>query len=116
MRKFHLILSYTMLLIGVVHIIFSTQVYDKLSFNSLWFISGGLCLIFLGFINLLMNDKTGVTKKESIIWLLSNLLITIFIATGVYVMNDTVSYFIAVLILILFIASIILMKARHDKM
>ena len=104
-----------MLLIGVVHIIFSTQMYDKLSFNSLWFISGGLWGIFLGFINLLMNDKTGVTKKESIIWLLSNLLSTIFIATGVYVMHDTGSYAIAILILILFISSIILMRTRRDK-
>ena len=103
-----------MLLIGVVHIIFSTQVYDKLSFNSLWFISGGLWGMFLGFINLLMNDKTGVTKKESIIWFLSNLFSTIFIATGVYVMHDTASYIIAILILTLFIASILLMKTRRE--
>lgn len=115
MRKFHLILSYTMLLIGIVHIIFSTQIYDKLSFNSLWFISGGLWGILLGFINLLLNDKTVITKKESIIWFLSNLLSTVFIVTGVYVMRDTGSYVIAIIILVLFITSILLMKTKRPR-
>lgn len=115
MRKFHLILSYTMLLIGIVHIIFSTQLYDKLSFNSLWFISGGLWGILLGFINLLLNDKTVITKKESIIWFLSNLLSTVFIVTGVYVMRDTGSYVIAIIILVLFITSILLMKTKRPR-
>ena len=115
MRKFHLILSYTMLLIGIVHIIFSTQIYDKLSFNSLWFISGGLWGILLGFINLLLNDKTVITKKESIIWFLSNLLSTVFITTGVYVMRDTGSYVIAIIILVLFITSILLMKTKRPR-
>ena len=115
MRKFHLILSYTMLLIGIVHIIFSTQIYDKLSFNSLWFISGGLWGILLGFINLLLNDKTVITKKESIIWFLSNLLSTVFIVTGVYVMRDTGSYVIAIIILVLFITSILLMKTKRSR-
>lgn len=67
--------------------------------------------MFLAFINLLMNDKLDITKKESIIWFLSNLLSTIFIGTGVYVMQDTASYVIALIILTLFVASTLLLKA-----
>jgi hypothetical protein len=107
----HLILSYTVVFIGIVHIMLTARIFNALDSSALWFISGGLMAIFLGFINVLMNHSQD--KKGSTIWILSNVLGTIFIMSVIFV-NPHVRYIvIASVVVPLLVFSVFLNHIRN---
>jgi hypothetical protein len=77
----------------------------------MWFISGGLMAIFLGFINVLMNHTRG--KHGSTIWILSNVLGTIFIISVVWINRDLKYFVIASVVVPLLMFSVFLNYSRN---
>lgn len=110
MKNMHLILSYTVIFIGIVHIMLAARIFNALTIGAMWFISGGLMAIFLGFINVLMNHTHG--KYGSTIWILSNVLGTIFIISVVWINRDLKYFVIASVVVPLLMFSVFLNYRR----
>jgi hypothetical protein len=111
MKNAHLILSYTVVFIGIVHIMLTARIFNTLNISALWFISGGLMAIFLGFINVLMNHTHG--KKGSTIWILSNVLGTIFIMSVIFINPHLRYIIIASVVVPLLVFSVFLNYLRN---
>jgi hypothetical protein len=112
MKTTHKLLSYVIIFIGVVHIMLAVKLYDELDFNALWFVSGGLMAIFLGFINVLMNEAPGPSSGKAI-WVLSNVLGTVFIISAVLTLGDIKYIVIASVMVPLLMLSLLLNYSRN---
>src|SRR5688572_19695459 len=53
MRRLYLVLAVLIILLGLVHLASTPQLFDALNSRALWFASGGLLLILTGVLNLL---------------------------------------------------------------
>jgi asparagine N-glycosylation enzyme membrane subunit Stt3 len=53
MKKLYKILSYLLILLGVIHIAFTPVFVSTFSPAAVWFVAGGLALVFLGLLNLI---------------------------------------------------------------
>ena len=65
--------------LGILHIVVTPKFYNGFTMNTLWFISGGLALIFLAFLNIILVT---IQEKEFIVLLFcqaANCLIAIFL-------------------------------------
>lgn len=106
MKKIHLIFSGLVILVGVVHIIYTTQIYDSLNFNALWFVSGGLWSITLGLFNLVMRENEGSSRTQIMLLYVVNLLSAVFIVLAIYVMKDPSTYLISIIVLVMGLSSL----------
>lgn len=100
MKSSHLLLSYAIVVIGIIHIVRTPLLFDTFDVEALWFVSGGLMAIFLGLINILGNNF-GNSRSAQAIWITAGILSCIFSALQVYVMQDWRSVLIAVIVLAL---------------
>ncbi len=73
------ICAFVVIAIGIIHIGFGFLNFKELSPDALWFCGSGLAMIFLGFINLLM-DRHPTDKWHSSFALISNALFVVFVA------------------------------------
>jgi hypothetical protein len=89
----------------------AARIFNTLTIGVMWFISGGLMAIFLGFINVLMNHTKG--KTGSTIWILANLLGTIFIISVVLINRDLKYFVIASVVIPLLMFSVYLNYSRN---
>ncbi len=112
MKKIHLILSGSIILIGIVHVVFSTTMYDDLNFNALWFVGGGFYLITLGLQNISANTRTVWNQGDRTTLYISNLLTVIFISMGIYVMRDIQTSVISVIITFMTVSCFLLAKDK----
>jgi hypothetical protein len=76
-----------MVLGGLGHSAFTPAAYDGLTEPAMWFLSAGLMMIFLGFLNLSMAQTGGRKLTLSILTQLANIVTALFliplqIATG----------------------------------
>ncbi|MDQ3322834.1 MAG: hypothetical protein M3525_10475 [Acidobacteriota bacterium] len=88
LKKLHLICSYLIIALGVVHILFTVCVYDNFSLDAFWFIGSGLAIVFAGFLNLMFLK---FTRKDLTVWilcLLGNLFSTGFFVVGLFVIGE----------------------------
>lgn len=67
LKKLHQISSYLIVALGIVHILYTTQAYDRFTLNAFWFIGSGLGVMFGGFLNLMFLR---CSEKDRVIWLL----------------------------------------------
>jgi uncharacterized BrkB/YihY/UPF0761 family membrane protein len=88
LRKLHLICSYLIAALGVVHILYTTQAYERFTLNAFWFIGSGMGILFAGFLNLMYlrlpeNDRVGW-----ILCLLGNLIALILFIVGWFLIGE----------------------------
>lgn len=74
MRKLHQISSYLIVALGIVHILYTTQAYDKFTLNAFWFIGSGMGVMFAGFLNLMFLRFPEKDRAGWILCLLGNLI------------------------------------------
>jgi len=110
MKSAHRLLSYVVIFMGVVHIMLTTKFFNALTFSALWFISGGLVGIFLGFINIIMNHNHIV---HSGIWAISNVLGVLFSVLALWIMEEPKYGMIAIIILLTALSSFYLNYSRR---
>jgi hypothetical protein len=67
LKKLHQISSYLIVALGIVHILYTTQAYDRFTLNAFWFIGSGLGVLFGGFLNLMFLR---LPEKDRVAWLL----------------------------------------------
>ncbi len=80
MRRLYLVLAVLVVLLGLVHLLATFQLFDALSSRALWFASAGLAIVLTGILNLL-NRAYGATA-QGVRWAAigANLVMTLFAA------------------------------------
>lgn len=59
LKTLYKISTYLIILLGIVHVLFTIQGYGRWTLNAMWFLGAGLAIIFAGFLNLiLIRDKS----------------------------------------------------------
>jgi hypothetical protein len=87
--KIHLIISYLIILFGLIHIYF-VRCLDSFDTYALWFIGAGIAIIFAGFINLL---KTKSSEKIVFrICILTNFIMTSLFLVALFAMQKPQVY------------------------
>ena len=101
--KIHLILSYIIILFGIIHLYFTSclETFDE---YALWFIGAGIAIIFAGFINLIRTKSS--EKIVFIICLLTNSLMTVLFALALFAMHKPQVYIGIAVFAIAFILSL----------
>ncbi len=88
LKKLHLICSYLIVALGVVHILFTVRAYDGFSLDAFWFVGSGMAIVFAGFLNLMFLK---FTEKDLIVWilcLLGNLFSTLLFIVGLFIIGE----------------------------
>ncbi|GAA4723487.1 hypothetical protein GCM10023325_21250 [Sphingomonas lutea] len=82
MHRLYLGLAFLIMLIGVVHLGATTQLFDELNSRALWFASGGLLLILTGALNLLNRAHGAIIRDLRWMTVATNVVMTIFAAVA----------------------------------
>jgi hypothetical protein len=74
-----LIVAIAIMALGTLHIIVTPRFYKGLTIDTLWFISGGLTLIFLAFLNIILVTNQGKDSNIFVFCQVANCLTAIFL-------------------------------------
>lgn len=115
MRASYIITSLLLVALGVIHVALTSVFFDALTVRALWFVSGGLMIVFLGFLNILCWK---VDRKDSVVFalcLIANLIANAFTFLYVMVDGDRRNYVIVVLFLYLTVACRLSRRKRLEE-
>ncbi len=87
--KFHILISYAIVLFGLVHIFFVTCL-ERFDTYALWFIGSAIAIVFAGFINLIRAKSS--EKITYSICILTNLIMTFLFCFALLAMQDPQVY------------------------
>jgi len=88
LKKLHLICSYLIVALGVIHVFFTWCAYDEFSLDAFWFAGSGLTIVFAGFLNLMFLR---FAEKDLTVWILclsANLSSMILLIVGLFIIGE----------------------------
>ena len=83
--KTHTILSYIIILLGIIHILFVFPI-EEFNTDTLWFIGTGAAIIFAGLINVIASKKAGNLVRN--ICILTNSLMTFLFLISLFALKE----------------------------
>ena len=89
MHKLLKIVSYVIILLGLVHISFAFPLYKNT--DTLWFVGAGMAIIFAGLLNLVALDRGG-SKFTKTIALIINALNSLLFCFALSILNEPQVY------------------------
>lgn len=88
MRKLHQICSYLIVALGIIHILYTTQVYERLTLGAFWFVGSGMGILFGGFLNLMFLRFAESDRVAWILCLLGNLIALALFIVGWFLIGE----------------------------
>lgn len=104
MEKTYKIVSYTLILLGVLHSSLTPIFYKTFNADALWFFGTGLTFIFMGLYNL-ASIKVKILSISRISVIL-NFIGTVFTIAIAYILKEPQAYLAMVLVIAIFLLSI----------
>ena len=101
--KAHSVITYIIILLGAIHIYFSTC-YETFDTDTLWFIGSGIAIILAGLINLMKTKSSD--KIVYHVCLITNLLITILFCLALLALHGPQVYIGIILFALAFVLSL----------
>ena len=86
MKILYKINTFLILALGVLHISLTPMFFRSLTQGALWFVSGGMMIIFLGFLNFILMSDAGTKRIVRILTHIANLSGLVF-ASGILVIE-----------------------------
>lgn len=105
MQKIYKIAIYSLILLGVIHCMFTAFFYETFSADALWFFGTGLSYIFMGLYNL-ASVKVNIKSILNIAVVL-NFIGTMFTIAITYILKEPQAYVAMVLIIFIFLYSLL---------
>jgi hypothetical protein len=78
MRQAQRIVAWLLIAGGTLHAAATPVAFDALSDSAMWFLAGGLMMVYVGFLNLAMADAAGRIDTLNRVTLLANLTAALF--------------------------------------
>ena len=108
MHKYYRIAVYLLILLGVIHAVFTPIFFNSLNADALWFFGSGLSYIFMGLYNLAATKVKipNITRMAIVL----NFVATVFTITIAYILREPQAF--AALVLVIFIFLVSLFRRR----
>ena len=88
LKTVHIVCTYLIIALGVLHLLFTFHDYDEFSLRALWFASAGFAIIFAGFLNLISNRLAGRDALARTLCFISNLASTALFVAALWLMRQ----------------------------
>lgn len=88
LKKLHQICSYLIVALGIAHILYTTQVYQRLTLSAFWFVGSGMGILFGGFLNLMFLRFSEHDRVGWILCLLGNLISLALFIVGWFLIGE----------------------------
>lgn len=88
LKTLHHIVTYLIIALGVLHLLFTFRNFDEFTLDAIWFASAGFTIIFAGFLNVAVAREAG---RDRVIWALglcTNVLVTLLFVAALYVLRE----------------------------
>ena len=100
MRTIYKITAVLYVALGIVHLAVTPLIFKEFSERTLWFVSGGLMGIFVGFLNFSIIQTDGNNRLIKIFGMIANLLTTTFFVVGIIFVERSPLGFIGLFLII----------------
>jgi hypothetical protein len=107
-QALHKLCSILLAALGVIHTALTPVFYGRFSLGALWFAGSGLTMIFLGFLNIILQRDAGKDRVVRMLCYISNLVTVVFGVLIVFVDNEPQVLFGLMLIVIMTITAFML--------
>ena len=88
LKTLHRIVTYLIIALGVLHLLFTLRNYDEFTLGAVWFASAGFAIIFAGFLNVVVTRGGGRDPVIRALCLVTNLLVTLLFGAVIYVLRE----------------------------
>jgi hypothetical protein len=85
-----------LVVLGLVHMLTTFRLFDELTGSAIWFFSGGIAMVLLGFLNLLNREYGRHARGMRVISVGANVLMTAFAAVAGVATQATLAEFVVV--------------------
>jgi len=99
-----------MIALGAVHTALTPYFYGRLTPGAMWFAGAGLAMIFIGFLNVLLNRGADRDRLARILCYIANLIILVFGMLIVFVDSEPQVIFGLVLICLMTVTAFMLKR------
>lgn len=93
LKTVHRISTFLLIALGVVHTSLTPVLVGRLSQGAMYFAGAGLAMIFVGFLNVILNGEAGRQATVRALTYAANLLVLAFGALAVLVIREPQAYF-----------------------
>ncbi len=104
-RTVHKVSALLLTALGIVHTALTPVFYGRFSLNAMWFAGSGLTMVFVGFLNLILEREAGRDRLARSLCYAANLLAVSFGCLIVVVDSEPQVIFGLVLLILLFVTS-----------
>ena len=88
LRRIHVIVTYLIIALGVVHLLFTARNFSRLTLGALWFASAGFAIIFAGFMNVVHTRGAGRDRVVHALCLTTNITVTVLFGVALSVLRE----------------------------
>ena len=88
LKRMHVIVTYLIVALGVVHLLFTVRNFNRFTLGALWFASAGFAIIFAGFLNVVLIRGAGRDRVVRALCLTTNLMVTALFGAALYVLRE----------------------------
>jgi hypothetical protein len=84
----HRIISGLIILLGILHCIFTAWNYDQFTLNAMWFFGTGIAIILAGFLNVTVIRSSGTDRVVNFLCLTTNLAFAILFTVALLLLSQ----------------------------
>jgi hypothetical protein len=88
LKRMHVIVTYLIIALGVVHLLFTVRNFSRFTLGALWFASAGFAIIFAGFLNVVLIRGAGRDRVVRALCLTTNIMVTALFGAALYVLRE----------------------------
>jgi hypothetical protein len=88
LKTIHNVCAYLIIVLGIVHLLFTFQNYDEFTLDALWFAGAGFAIVFAGFLNLITIRLGGRDALARVLCFISNLSFVILFIAAMWLMRQ----------------------------
>jgi len=97
MRYVYLVLSFGIVVLGLIHIAATPRYFAHLTVAAVWFASGGLAIILTGVLNILRRRYGEIASGLRLVCVIANIVMTSFALLAGYASKATIVQYLFVL-------------------
>lgn len=84
----HKIVSALIILLGILHCVFTAWNYDQFTLDAMWFLGTGIAIILAGFLNVTVIRTLGTDRVVNLLCLITNLTFAILFTVALLLLSQ----------------------------
>ena len=92
LKTLYKISTYLIIILGIVHVLFTIQAYGRWTLNAMWFLGAGLALVFAGFLNLILIREGGHDRFVRLLCLVADATCFLLFGAALFLLTEPQVY------------------------